>query len=89
MGTIFCKNSESLPSSNIVWHYFRFCKAIFSYDNKLILALIREMLAAGGVDAQQDEQQEREAPQGGAAVAEEGEGYAYDGAETDDHPDVD
>ena len=41
------------------------------------------------INAQEDEEQEGEAPEGGAAVAEEGEWYADDGHEAKYHADVD
>ena len=42
-----------------------------------------------GVDANEDEQQDGEAPQRGAAVAEEREGDADDRRQTEHHADVD
>ena len=47
------------------------------------------VIAAVCVDAQQDEQQDGESPQRGAAVTEEGQGDAYDGTQADYHTDVD
>lgn len=35
---------------------------------------------AGGVEAEEDEEEDCESPEGGASVAEEGQGNAYDGA---------
>lgn len=35
---------------------------------------------AGGVEAEEDEEEDCESPEGGASVAEEGQGDAYDGA---------
>ena len=47
------------------------------------------VVAAVGVDAQQDEQQDGEAPQRRAAIAEERQRDADDGAQADNHADVD
>ena len=44
---------------------------------------------ARGIKSQQDEEQKREAPQRGAAIAEEGERYADHRAQSDHHTDVD
>ena len=44
---------------------------------------------AAGVDAEEDEQQEGEAPEGGTAVGEEGQGDADDGGEAEHHADID
>lgn len=43
---------------------------------------------AGGVEAEEDEEEDGESPEGGASVAEEGQGDAYDGAKADYHADV-
>jgi len=44
---------------------------------------------AGGVDAEEDEEQECEAPKRRAAVAEEREGNTDDGRQAQDHAHVD
>ena len=44
---------------------------------------------ASGIDAQENEQQEREAPEVGATVGEEGQGDADDGCEAEHHSYVD
>ncbi len=44
---------------------------------------------AACVDAQEDEEEEGEAPEGGTAIAEKGQGDADDGHEAQDHADVD
>lgn len=44
---------------------------------------------AAGIDAQEDEEQDGEAPQRGASVAEEGQGNADDGRQTQHHTHID
>ena len=47
------------------------------------------MAASAGVEAQHNEQQNGEAPQRGAAIAEKRQRYAYDRAQAYHHTDVD
>lgn len=50
---------------------------------------LRKPVPAFGVQLDKDEEQDGEAPQGGAAVAEEGQGNAYGGHQANGHANID